>query len=136
MKRLHLMLALALAAGTVWAAAPPTALPAWDQLSAAQHEVLIAPIRDRWDANPPARAHLFEHARRWQQLTPQQRARAHHGLGKWERMDPQQRQTMRALFHAMREMTPGQRRVLRERWRTMTAQQRRAWIAANPPAGD
>ena len=28
------------------------ALPAWDQLSAAQREALIAPLRQRWDDHP------------------------------------------------------------------------------------
>src|SRR6476619_1140538 len=87
-----------------------------------------APLRDRWNADPQVRARLFQHAQRWQQLTPEQRARMRHGMGKWEHMDPQQRETMRALFHKMRDLTPGQRTALREQWRKMTPEQRRAWV--------
>ena len=33
-------------------------LPAWEQLSAADRDALIAPIRERWNANPDQRARL------------------------------------------------------------------------------
>lgn len=128
---------LALTAGPALAAPPaPAPLPAWDQLSPAQRDLVIAPLRDRWNADPQVRERLFQHAQRWQQLTPQQRARMRHGLGKWEHMDPQQRETMRALFHKMRDLTPEQRTALREQWRSMTPQQRREWVDANRPPAD
>jgi hypothetical protein len=130
-------LVLALAAASAQASPPAaTALPAWDQLSPAQRDLVIAPLRDRWNADPQMRARLFQHAQRWQQLTPGQRARMRHGLGKWEHMDPQQRETMRTLFHKMRDLTPEQRTALREQWRKMTAQQRREWVEANRSPAD
>jgi hypothetical protein len=126
------LLVLALAAGPALASPPvPTPLPAWDQLSPAQRDLVIAPLRDRWNSDPQMRTRLFQHAQRWQQLTPAQRTRMRHGLGKWEHMDPQQRETMRALFHRMRSLTPEQRSALREQWRKMTPQQRRDWVEAN-----
>jgi len=129
--------ALVLAAGAVLASPPAqTALPAWEQLTPAQRELVIAPLRDRWNADPQMRARLFQHAQRWQQLTPEQRARMRHGLGKWEHMDPQQREAMRTLFHKMRDLTPGQRATLREQWRAMTPQQRRDWVEANRAPAD
>jgi len=133
-----MLLLLALIAGPALAqtARQAASLPAWEQLSPAQRELLIGPIRERWNTNPGARAHLFQHAQRWRQLTPEQRASAHHGLGRWEQMDPQQRQTMRALFEKMRDLPPEQRRGLRERWRAMTPEQRRAWVGENSPSGD
>lgn len=138
MKRLRpLVFALALTTAPAYAAPPsPTTLPAWDQLSPAQRDLVIAPLRDRWNADPQMRTRLFEHAQRWQQLTPEQRARMRHGLGKWEHMDPQQREAMRALFHKMRNLTPEQRTSLREKWRNMTPQQRHDWIEANRPPAD
>jgi uncharacterized protein DUF3106 len=137
MNRLHLaLLTLALATGPALAAQSAPPLPAWEQLTPAQRDLVIAPIRDRWNANPDTRARLFEHAQRWQQLSPGQRAKMRHGLGKWEQMDPQQRQTTRALFHAMRSMTPAQRKDLRERWRAMTPQQRQDWVRAHQAPKD
>jgi predicted Fe-S protein YdhL (DUF1289 family) len=128
---------LAFAAGSTLAAPPaPAPLPAWDQLSPAQRDLVIAPLRDRWNADPKVRTRLFQHAQRWQQLTPEQRARMRHGLGKWEHMDPQQRETMRALFHRMRDLTPAQRTALREQWRAMTPQQRQEWVEANRAPAD
>ena len=108
-------------------------MPAWEQLSPAQRDLLIAPVRERWDSNPETRGRMFQHAQRWRQLSPEQRAEAHRGQGRWETMPPEQRQTMRALFQKTRDMTPGQRRALRQQWRAMTPEQRRAYLGQNAP---
>lgn len=113
---------------------PPAAvLPAWEQLSAAQREQLIAPVRERWNAEPARRARMLQHAQRWQQLSPDQRREARHGLQRWEHLNPEQRHQMRALFERMRALDPQQRRALKQRWRQMTPEQQRAWVKANPP---
>ena len=137
MKPLHvLLLGLALCSTPALAATPRATLPAWEQLTPAQRDLVIAPIRDRWNASPDARGRMFEHAQRWRQLTPQQRLRARHGMWKWQHMDPAQRDAVRALFHRMRDMTPEQRQSLRDRWRAMTPQQRRVWVEANRSSAD
>ncbi|MDB6163376.1 MAG: hypothetical protein JWL98_808 [Xanthomonadaceae bacterium] len=117
-------------------AVQPAALPAWDQLTPAQRELLTAPLREHWNTEPEARSRLLQRAQRWQQMTPEQRMRAHHGFDRWEKMDPAKRRTMRALFHAMRDMTPAQRDTLRQQWRAMTPAQRQAWVQARTPSGD
>ncbi|MEO5565775.1 MAG: DUF3106 domain-containing protein [Luteimonas sp.] len=115
-------------------ATPATAtLPAWEQLSPAQREMLLTPLRERWDANPGDRAGMYEHARRWNAMTPAQRDNARRGVRHWEHMDPARRTEMRALFEKMKSMTPEQRKALREQWHAMSAEQRRAWVQANPP---
>src|SRR5690606_3598658 len=64
-------LAAALALGaTGWLTplhATGNGLPQWDQLSEAQRATLIAPVRERWDAEPGQREAMLERARRWQQ---------------------------------------------------------------------
>lgn len=110
-----------------------SALPAWEQLTPAQRELLIAPLRERWDANPGERARMYGHAERWRSMTPEQRTRARRGLGHWEHMDPARRRAMRALFGKMRTMSPEQRKALRDQWHAMTQAQRDAWVEANPP---
>ncbi len=112
--------------------AAPT-LPAWDQLSAAQREQLIAPVRERWNAEPAQRGRMLQHAQRWQQMTPEQRQEAHHGMRRWEHLNPEQRVQMRALFERMRGLPPEQRSALKQQWKQMTPEQRRAWVQANPP---
>lgn len=109
---------------------PP--LPAWDQLSGAQRELLIAPTRERWNADPARRQQLLERARRWQQLPPEQRKRAHHGMKRWEHMSPEQRTHARALFRLMRPLDPAAREAFKAKWRAMTPEQREAWIQAHP----
>jgi hypothetical protein len=115
------------------AQAAQSALPAWEQLTPAQRELLIAPLRERWDSNPGERARMYGHAERWRSMTPEQRARARRGLGHWEHMDPARRREMRALFEKMRTMSPEQRKALRDQWHGMTQAQRNAWVESNSP---
>ena len=119
------------------AAPPPQAtLPAWDDLSPAQRELLVAPLRERWNANPAERARMLERAQRWQSLSPEERRRAHRGMHRWEHMDPEHRRQMRALFSKMRQLDATQRKALRDKWHAMTPEQRRAWVDANAPKGE
>lgn len=142
--RFAAVFALAFAMAPAFAAPPPAtnaaaatpAMPAWEQLTPAQREQLVAPLRDRWNANPDARGFLWQHAQRWREMTPGQRIEAHNGFRRWERMPPEKREAMRALFHRMRDMTPDQRKALREQWRNMTPEQRKAWVEHNAPPGD
>ena len=106
--------------------------PAWEQLSVAEREMLIAPVRERWNSNPQSRARLMDHAQRWQTMTPEQRKKAHHGMKRWGHMTPEQRTQSRALFGEMRNMPPEQRQELRAKWKAMTPAEREAWIKAHP----
>lgn len=137
-----LAFALMLASAPLFAADPPAApanakpLPAWEQLTAAQRETLIAPMRERWNSQPDDRQRMLDRAQRWQQLTPEQRQRARHGMQRWERMSPEQREQTRALFGKMRTLDEPQRKALKAQWRAMTPEQRREWVKANPtPTG-
>lgn len=127
-----------LAAGTVFAAPPPstTALPAWDELNAAQREQLTAPIRERWNAEPAQRQRMLERARRWQQMTPEERTRAHRGMKRWEHMSPEQRTQARALYRHMRMLPAAEREAFRAKWKSMTPEQKKAWLQANPAPAD
>jgi hypothetical protein len=106
--------------------------PAWEQLSVAERDMLIAPVRERWNTSPEHRARMMEHAQRWQTMTPEQRKRMHRGMKRWGHMSPEQRTHARALFGEMRNMTPEQRKELRAKWKAMTPAEREAWIKAHP----
>lgn len=138
--RRALLLALLIAAAPAFATdpvAPAQAMPAWEQLTPAQREMLIAPVRERWNsAQPEDRTRMFDRAQRWQQMTPEQRQRARHGMQRWESMSPEQREQTRALFAKMRTLDEPQRKALKARWRTMSAEERRAWVQANPAPAD
>ncbi|QNP39865.1 DUF3106 domain-containing protein [Lysobacter solisilvae (ex Woo and Kim 2020)] len=108
------------------------AYPAWEQLSVAEREMLLAPVRERWNSNPEQRARMMEHAQRWQTMSPEQRKRMHRGMKRWGHMSPEQRDHARALFGEMRNMTPEQRQDLRAKWKAMTPAERDAWIKAHP----
>lgn len=114
-------------------AAQPVTQPAWEQLSAAERDMLIAPVRERWNSNPAQRTRMMEHAHRWRTLTPEQRQRAHHGMKRWSHMSPGKRDRARALHGKMRDMSPEQRKALREQLKAMTPEQRKAWMQANAP---
>ena len=120
---------LAMCLLTAHAAAPaPGTPPAWEQLTPAQREQLIAPLRQRWNSQPQSRARMLQHAQRWQQLAPDQRRHAQRGIQRLERLTPQQRQELRALYQHMQQLPEAERRRLRERLKTMTPEQRRAWL--------
>lgn len=103
-------------------------LPDWDHLSASQRELLIAPIRDRWNANPDARDRMLGHASRWKSLTPEQRAQARRGMERWQGMSPAERARAHEAFKRFRQMSPEEKKAMREKLRAMTPEQRRAWL--------
>ena len=112
--------------------APP--LPAWEQLTPEQRELLLAPVRDRWnDSTPERRRDMLEHARRWQSLTPEQRRHARHGMKRWQDMPLEKRLHARALFDYIRPLPEAERKAMIERWKAMTPEQRDAWVEAHPP---
>ena len=117
-------------AQTVAPAAP--ALAEWDQLSPAQRDTLIAPMRERWNREPTERARMLERAERWQAMPAGKRERARHGMHRWEGMPPEKRAQARALFHAMRSLDEAQRKAFLEQWRQLTPQQRSEWVSAHP----
>lgn len=138
---LAVVLAALLPCAAMAASPPPaeaedtaTPMPAWEQLTQAQRDALIAPLRARWNDNPERRSRMYEHAQRWQGMTPEQRKRAHRGMKRWKHMDPEQRTQARALFHKMHGMSKEDRNELRKRWHAMTPEQRRQWVEQNPPA--
>ena len=116
------------------APAASAALPNWEQLSPAQREALLAPLRDRWNgADAGQRQRMLSHGQRWQSMSPEERDKARRGLRRFEHMSPEQREQARALFGQMRTLSPAQRDALRERWMDMTPEQRKEWVRENPP---
>ena len=128
------LLALALwpAFAFAQAAATATQYPDWDQLTPAQRDALVAPLRERWNRNPDERARMIERAQRWQAMPAEKRDRARHGMQRWEHMSPEQRGDARALFHAIRGMDKDKRKLFLAEWRKKTAQQKADWLKAHP----
>ncbi len=141
MKRLAILfVSCSLLLGTTAAAqtpaTPAATLPEWDQLTPQQREVLVAPLRDRWNSDAGSRQRMLDHAQRWKDMSPQQREQARKGMRRFERMNPEQREQARALFMRMRGMPPEQREQLRQQWKQMTPEQRQRWMDENrPPEG-
>ena len=102
------------------------------ELTPAQREALVAPLRERWNSNPDERARMIERAQRWKTMPRDQRDHARHGMQRWEHMSPEQRGEARVLFHAMRGMDKDQRKVFLADWRKKTAQQKAEWLKAHP----
>ena len=113
-------------------AAVPNQYPEWDQLTQAQRDALVAPLRERWNRNPDERARMAERAQRWQSMPRDQRERAGHGMQRWKHISPEQRGEARALFHAMRGLDKEQRKAFMAQWRQKTPQQKADWLKANP----
>ncbi|WP_028917259.1 DUF3106 domain-containing protein [Pseudoxanthomonas sp. J35] len=107
-------------------------LPAWEQLNPEQRELLIAPLRERWNSSPQERVRMYEHAQRWKTLPPEERERARRGMRRFEDMSPAQREQARAIFHYTRDLPAEQRQAFRERWSKMTPEQRQQWLREHP----
>jgi hypothetical protein len=130
---LPVLLSVPVAAFARQAEAP---LPDWDRLTPQQRELLIAPVRDRWnESTPEQRQRMLDHARRWETMTPEQRERARRGHERWRHMSPEGREQARVLFHHMRNLPEAERKALVERWKAMTPEQRKAWIEEHAPRG-
>lgn len=117
-------------------AAEPAPLPDWNRLTPAQRELLIDPVRERWNANPQARGHMLQRAERWRSMTPEQRSKARSGMDRFHSMTPAQREESRAIFQRLRQMSPAERATARTRLHAMTPEQRREWLrgVGDPPA--
>lgn len=132
--------------------AQDSAKPAWDQLQDSDRELLVEPLRDRWNnADAAERARMLEHARRWRDMPREQRARAHVGMRRFHKLTPEQQAQMKvlfdktrnmdrrerrqafALFHAMRGMSAAEREALRTQWAKMSPQQRDDWMREHAP---
>lgn len=133
--RTLIILSLLLAPALAWSqdtAANAAPLPEWDALTTTQREILLAPLRDRWNSSPEERTRLYERAQRWKAMPTDARQRARHGMQRWEKMSPQQRHHAQALFHSMRQMDDAQRKAFLATWHGMTPQQRNDWVQAHP----
>jgi hypothetical protein len=114
---------------------PPDSVvaPSWSQLDAQQQSDL-RPFADRWDRIPPwRRVRILERYRRWQGMPPEKRRAMREGLANYERMSPEQRWKIRRSIHAVRALPREQQLELRARWRTLTPEQRKAWLDAGGP---
>lgn len=130
MKRIALVLALPalLALAPLAHAQATTDLPDWEHLSPAQREMLIAPLRERWNTDPQARRRVWKHAERWHAMSPEQRAQARRGMSRFQDMSPAEREQARAAFEQFRQLPPEQKQALRAKLRAMTPEQRREWL--------
>ncbi len=153
MKMLRLALPLLLIAAAP-AFAQQTAPPPgnWEQLDAEQRELLLQPVRDRWNlSDAQQRQRMLDHARRWRDMPPEERAKARVGVKRFDNLSPEQQAQMRvlfaktrdmskqerretfALYHAMRDMDATQRQALRDQWAKMTPEQRETWMREHAP---
>ena len=130
-----MLLALALWPALACAQDAPTSAspPDWEQLTPAERDALIAPLREKWNSNPEQRARMVERAERWKHMPREQRDHARKGMQRWEKMSPKQRQEARALFHVIHRLDPERRKAFLAEWRKMTPQQREEHEALNVP---
>lgn len=135
-RSLVFVVACALGAGV---GAEPQRVPAkqtydnWASLTPAQREVLIAPLRARWDDNASQRGEMMGRAKHWAAMTPAERKLAQRGMHRWEKLSPEQRAQAKQLYMRMKDMTPEARKALRDQWHNLSPEQRSAWLKANPP---
>ena len=103
----------------------------WNQLDAAQREML-APLQSQWDQLPPRRQQrMAEHAEHWNQLPTDRREKIQQHLERWAQMTPEQRRDAARNEHAFQSMAPADRQRVQEafhRFQSLTPAQRRMLI--------
>lgn len=111
-------------------------VPTWDELTPAQ-QASVARLRDRWDALPASQRVMAlergERRARWEAMTPEQRERIREGMRNYRELPPELRETMRESMRAMRAMPEEEREAVFARWRSLSPEQRRAWLEAGGP---
>lgn len=139
-----LLAALVLAITCGWQAAPASAAPrqsgtesvlapAWQELDEGQRADL-AHFADRWDTMPPQRrVRVLLRHEHWRNLPEAERRTMREGVRNFRRMPPRLRMKMRASLDAVRDLPVPQQRRLRGLWRSMTPEQRRAWLERGGP---
>jgi len=116
------------------ASEPAPSLPDWNGLTQEQRDQLTATIRDRWDnAAPAARARMLIRAEHWQKMPPRQRERISSVIDRWQGLSLGDHREFRALFHALTRMPDAERGDFVRHWAQMSAEERQAWLEANPP---
>ena len=111
-------------------------VPAWAELSPAQQQKL-AHLAERWDSLPASRrVHALErlerHAR-WEAMTPEQRQRLRAGARNFHELPPELREKLRESMRVVRALPEAERRQLHARWRSLSPEQRRAWLEVGGP---
>lgn len=141
LRRLLFVLALA-------AALPAVAASGWEDLAAAERE-LLAPWQSRWDTldaaqrdrllrntrhwlglDEAARVRLQARIAAWDALPPAERARIRERAVAWRAMDETERQALRLSRHALQAMAPIEREQLREAFAQLGTSQKQALLVA------
>lgn len=115
---------LMLAGACAWAEEPAGGVR-WQDLTAAQQEILER-FESRWEQLPQARQRaLARGAERWASLTPEQREKARE---RWRSLDPDERRKMRERFREFKSLPPEQQARIREhfeRFQSLPPEKRR-----------
>lgn len=111
-------------------------VPSWDELSPEQRKHLARHAQD-WDTLPASRrVHALERAERrarWEAMPPEQRERLRQGMRNYRDMSPEQREQARQAMRVMHGLPAQQREALKKKWRSMSPEQRRAWLETGGP---
>ncbi len=118
----------------------------WNQLSDEEQRILL-PFADQWDQmEENQQQQLIKGARAWLGMTPEQRRQARERLRHWQQLPADKRQRIREKYRQFRklpqeerqrllrarkrfeQLPPEKRQALRQRFRNMSAQERRQFI--------
>jgi Protein of unknown function (DUF3106) len=115
------------------APAPETAgkesRPFWQQLTAAQKEVL-SPLRSEWASIDASRKQTWlELAARMPAMSTEERTRVQQRMSEWVALSPRERGQVRIQFQEARRLAPGGRQEHWDAYQALPAEQRRALAA-------
>jgi len=108
--------AFALLAAGPALAAPPKPGPAWAELSA-EHQTVLAPLKDSWEQIvPERRRNWIGVAKRYPKMTSIGQKRVQTRMQRWAALTPEQRKQARENYRRISKVPPEKRGDLKEKW--------------------
>jgi hypothetical protein len=135
--RILLCVASVLLAFTAAVPAQAGEQPDWQQLSAAQRDVL-APLGGDWNhLDDDRRRKWLELAQRFPSMTPHEQARMRARMSYWSSLTPEERVEARERYKRLQAMPPDQREALARKWEayeSLSREERKRFNDSQRPA--
>jgi len=105
-----------LIAAAAFAAGTNSKNPSWDELTAAQREIL-APIAGEWSGFDAKRKQKWLRvAKRYPKMTEREQQRLQQRMREWVNLTPEQRSAARSQYREFEQLPPERKATVRRKW--------------------
>lgn len=109
---------------------PESKAPSWQQLNAAQKQ-LLSELAPQWDQQPDRlRNGLVKVANKYPKMKPEEQERVRRRITRWASLTPEQREAARRRFQQIKKQPPEKQKEVKKKWEKYKAEQK---APANTP---